>query len=240
MAKRFSETEKWNDEWFSELKPLQKLVFLFIVDRCDNAGFMEINTRVNCFLIGITPEQYEGAIKGLSKCIIKSNDGKKLWVVNFLKHQKNLPLKFENNAHKQIIYLLEENKKFFEYDFENLGANQGLNSPLGKGKGNGNGNEGGMGETEWLHEKRNFLNNEAWMYTFCTEKKIDKIALEILMRDFVTEIELRTDFKPANELRNHFTNYFNKQKNGNSQTFKPKGKDAGAEELIQRLRLKTV
>jgi hypothetical protein len=213
MAKRFSETEKWNDEWFCELKPLQKLVFLFIVDRCDNAGFMEINTRVNCFLIGITPEQYEGAIKGLNKCIIKSNDGKKLWVVNFLKHQKNLPLKFENNAHKQIIYLIQQNAKLFEYDFEKLGAKQGLISPIGKGIGKGK--EGGVGGTEnlipgtWEYEKKSFLNNEGWQIKFCTEKRIEPIALKTLMQDFICDIELKTDFKEANELRRHFTNTFN-------------------------------
>jgi hypothetical protein len=64
----------------------------------------------------------------------------------------------------------------------------------------------------WPFEKRNFLKNEQWVYRFCSEKKIDQIALEILMKDFITEIELKTDFKSAKELRYHFTNYFNKLK----------------------------
>ena len=44
---RFTAPEKWNDEWFSNLKPMEKLVFLYLVDRCDNAGFFEINKRKN-------------------------------------------------------------------------------------------------------------------------------------------------------------------------------------------------
>jgi|SRR6185312_849646 hypothetical protein len=242
---RFSETNKWNDEWFCDLKPLQKLVFLFLVDRCDNAGFMEINTRINSFLIGVTPEQYEGAIKGLDKCLIKSHDGKKLWIVNFLKHQKNLPLNFENNAHKQILFLIEENKKKFDFDFESLGANKGLNSPLGKGnsKGNGtgNGNEGGSGETleNWEYEKKSFLKNEGWMYRFCTEKKVDLDALKILMNDWINNIELKEDFKTAKELRNHFTNYFDleekKQKNG-KKSFNGSAKQQAASNFINSAR----
>lgn len=232
MPKRFSETDKWNDEWFAELKPLQKLVFLFMVDRCDNAGFMEINTRINSFLIGITHEQYEGAIEGLKKCIILSKDGKKLWLKNFLKHQKNLPLNFENNAHKNIIYLIEENKGNFEYDFKNLGANQGLNSPIGKGigKGNGIGNEGGVGETEaitpelWTTVKKNFFEDGPWQFKFVTEKNIPLERLELLQEDFIKDLELREDFKELKELKSHFTNWYNKkEKNGNkhSGNFKP-------------------
>lgn len=230
MPKRFSETDKWNDEWFAELKPLQKLVFLFMVDRCDNAGFMEINTRINSFLIGITHEQYEGAIKGLSKCIVISKDRKKLWLKNFLKHQKNLPLNFENNAHKNIIYLIEENKENFDFSFENLGANQGLISPIGKGKGKGKGigKEGGVGETEeigpelWTTIKKNFFEDGPWQFKFCTEKNISLERLDQLQKDFIKNIELREDFKNLKELKSHFTNLFNKnKKNGTDKpTFK--------------------
>ena len=143
MAKRFSETTKWSDEWFTSLKPLPKLVFLYIIDNCDNAGFYEINTRVASFLIGITPEQFTKAIDSLEKCFVFSIDKKILWIKNFLKHQKNLPLNNTNNAHKQIFFLLLSNEDKFELPFEILGAKQGLISPIGKGNGNGNGNGNG-------------------------------------------------------------------------------------------------
>jgi len=146
MAKRFSATEKWQDGWFTSLKPIEKLVFLYVVDNCDNAGFFEINSRLNSFIIGITEAEYITALRGLEKGFAWSKCGKRIFVIKFLFHQKNLPLNPENNAHKQILHLIEMNKESFEYDFDNLGANQGLVSPIGKGKGIGSIN---------IEEKRN-------------------------------------------------------------------------------------
>ena len=137
MAKRFSETDKWRDEWFSQLPAAQKLVFLFLIDMCDNAGFIEVNSRLNSFLIGITEEKFLGALEGLKKAVEFSKDGRKLWVKNFIVHQKNFPLNFENNAHKQIIILLQMNVDNFTYCLTKLGANQGLISPIGIGNGKG-------------------------------------------------------------------------------------------------------
>lgn len=141
MAKRFSETDKWSDEWFSSLNPMQKLVFLFMVDKCDNAGFFEINSRLNSFMIGITEKDYLVAVKGLEKGFLWGKDGKKIWIKKFLLHQKNWPLNETNNAHKQILNIIELNQKNFEehiINFSPLQApNQGLISPIGRGKGKG-------------------------------------------------------------------------------------------------------
>lgn len=139
MSKRFSETDKWKDEWFSQLLPLEKLIYLFILDNCDNAGFFSINQRINSFLLGITENEYLGAIKGLNRVLIESKDGSKYWVKKFLFHQKNLPLNHENNSHKQIISLINSNCENFNYDFTYLGANEGLISPIGIGNDKGNG-----------------------------------------------------------------------------------------------------
>lgn len=140
--KRFSETEKWKDEWFSGLKPLEKLVFLFLIDNCDNAGFFELNTKLNSYLIGVTEKEYLGAIEGLNRGLLGAKDKTRYWIRNFLYHQKNLPLNPENNAHKNILLIISNNAKYFDFDFSNLGANQGLISPIGKGIGIGNVLEG--------------------------------------------------------------------------------------------------
>lgn len=150
MAKRFTETNKWDDEWFLGLTPIQKLVFQFLTDRCDNAGFMEVNPRFNSFRIGISESEYLGAIEGLIRGLIRSRDGKRIWIRKFLFHQKNLPLNLKNNAHKQIVSILQKTSTEFDYDFKDLGAIEGLISPIGIGIGidKGNGKEGGVGETE--------------------------------------------------------------------------------------------
>lgn len=223
---RFTATVKWNDEWFSNLRPIEKLVFIYLTDRCDNAGFFEINKRVDAFLIGITQEEFIEYLGCIKKCFISSTDKRKLWLKNYLKYQKNLPLNPDNNAHKQIILILQSNIENFEYDFNKLGANEGLISPIGKGniigKGKGKGKEGGVGETNvvelWSSVVKDFNNDFRWKEKFCRDKNIGIGILEKKMGEFISNLELREDFKELKELKNHFTNTYNKNGHYSTQT----------------------
>lgn len=133
---RFSETEKWRDPWFRSLKPSHKLLFLFVVDNCNNAGFWEEDKDYACYATGISSEEYEGAREGLARGLVGAAGW--LWVRRFLKHQKNANLNPENNAHIQIIALISEQVNRFsgiaEFD-QFLAPNEGLISPIGKGRG---------------------------------------------------------------------------------------------------------
>lgn len=105
---RNTNTKKWDDVWFSELSPHAKLVFIFLCDNCDNAGVYEINRKFMVFLIGLSNQELDIAIKELDrKSYILSGNKKMLWLNNFLKWQKKIPLNYKNNNHKQIITLLE-------------------------------------------------------------------------------------------------------------------------------------
>ena len=141
MAYRFTNTEKWNDAWFSELKLLNKALFLYLCDQCDIAGFLEINTKKIAFDLGIGKQEVEGALKGLGRGLLFSNDGKYLFLKNFIKHQKNLPLNEKNNAHAGIIKKLKSNLELFnlkEVSEYFLSPSQGANEGLGRGYGKGN------------------------------------------------------------------------------------------------------
>ena len=133
--KRFSETLKWEDDWFVSLPPIQKLVFLFMVDKCDNAGFFEPSPTIHSLMIGISKDEYLGAIQGLKRGWLgaKNPNCKKIFLCNFLRHQRNLPLNPTNNAHKGILEVIQYNSKEFNLNEieEILGANLGLNSPIG-------------------------------------------------------------------------------------------------------------
>lgn len=240
---RFTAPEKWNDEWFSNLKPMEKLIFLYLVDKCDNAGFFEINKRIDAFLIGLSEDEFMTNLRAIKKTYIASTDGRKIWLKNYLFYQKNLPLNPDNNAHKQIIGFIASNLKIFNYDFNYLGANEGLFSPIGKGniigKDKGKVIEGGAGETFlWTDVVQNFHNDFRWKEKFCRDKKILMPDLELKMNEFISDLELREETKDLKEIKNHFTNTFNKnQKNGITTNGKiiPDFKNAGANLSANRI-----
>lgn len=145
--KRFSETEKWDDPWFQDLQPPAKLLFLFIIDRCNNAGFLEVNEGGIIHHTKMEPRALEAAWKSLTKGIIVREGW--AWVRRFLRHQKNENLNPLNPAHRQILTLLSDQSKRFvgvpQFD-EFIAPYKGLISPIGKGTGNGIGGGRGAGE----------------------------------------------------------------------------------------------
>ena len=52
MAKRFTDSTKWNDDWFFNLKNEEKLAWIYILDTCDHAGIWKKNLRLLNFQIG--------------------------------------------------------------------------------------------------------------------------------------------------------------------------------------------
>lgn len=138
--KRFSETAKWDDPWFRALAAPHKLVFLYIVDRCNNAGFWEIDEDGLLFQTKLHRDSFKGAIPALARGMV-SHDGW-VWIRRFLRHQKNEALNPSNPAHKQIIALIREQVDRFGGfpEFQDFVAPcKGLFSPIGTGNGIGNG-----------------------------------------------------------------------------------------------------
>jgi hypothetical protein len=52
MAKRFTDTGTWQDEWFMNLPPEYKLAYMFIKDNCDQAGIWRPNKKLADMMIG--------------------------------------------------------------------------------------------------------------------------------------------------------------------------------------------
>jgi len=103
MAYRYSDTLKWQDEWFVDLTAIEKLLFLYLCDNCDIAGFSELSYRKIAFDLNTKESEIKGAVKGLGKGVFVSDDEKSLLVKNFIKHQKNLPINPDNKSHQGIL-----------------------------------------------------------------------------------------------------------------------------------------
>lgn len=201
MAKRFSETNKWKDEKFGDFSRDEKLAFLFLVDNCDNGGFFELNARLNSYLIGISQEDYLKCLEGLKNVLVKSKNGAKYFIKNFLLHQKNLPLNSENNAHKQIISIIKTNVELFDYDFNKLGAKQGLFSPIGKGIGNGIGNV--------LNNEKELENSFSMIENTARHLNSTIDFVKQLLTEFISELKAKQDFddRTIEDLRKHFVSW---------------------------------
>ena len=101
------------------------------------AGFIELNPRKWAFDIGETQANILGALEGLGRGLIYSKSNDCVYVKNFIKHQKNLPLNEKNNAHVGILKCLKYKNKF-EIDNIQDFINQEV-KPLARGYGKGNG-----------------------------------------------------------------------------------------------------
>ncbi len=99
MSIKFTNNKKWDDVWFSDLNMEEKLMFIYLCDMCDIAGFYEVNKKLVSLRTGI--ENVEATIQSLSKSILINGDH--IWIKNYIAHQKNTPINIKNGAHKSIL-----------------------------------------------------------------------------------------------------------------------------------------
>jgi len=185
MAYRYTDTCKWNDNWYSNLRPIEKLVFNYLCDNCDCAGFLEVNTKKWGSDIGYSQKEIEGALKGLARGFIYSMSTEYIYLRTFLKHQKNLPLNPEKNmAHRGII-------KRFEYyleRFDILDVNEFIEGALkglarGYGIGNGIGND-----KESSNKEEKQIKSITWKTSFeIYQSDLKKSYFEILTPKYLEE-----------------------------------------------------
>jgi len=53
MAKRFIDTEMFEDSWFMKLKPDLKLLYIYLITKCNHAGIIELNVELIEFQTGL-------------------------------------------------------------------------------------------------------------------------------------------------------------------------------------------
>lgn len=113
MPRRFTITEKWTaDKWFKGLSAPAKLLFIYLYENCDCAGIWEIDLEDVAQRFNLNIEIIEQAFKEVGRCYV--TDGEFIMLVNFLYHQRNLPLNPGNNAHRGIIERLGRHSGLWE------------------------------------------------------------------------------------------------------------------------------
>jgi hypothetical protein len=102
--KRFTETQKWEDPWFRRLSPELKLLWCWMLDKCDNAGVIEPDIELASFQIG-----YQYPMDTLSSLGSRLTDlgGGKYFIPKFINFQYG-SLSRECKAHNPVFVSLEK------------------------------------------------------------------------------------------------------------------------------------
>lgn len=99
MAKRFTDSAKWQKQWFRELSPKFKCAWSYLCDNCDHAGFWPIDLGLMSFQIGeeITLEDLKNTFADHLEFI-----DKKIFVKEFIEFQYG-NLNPKNRVHLSIL-----------------------------------------------------------------------------------------------------------------------------------------
>ncbi len=116
MAKRFTDTDKWKREWFTELPLKAKLVWIYILDNCDHTGVWPANFKLMSFQLGISVKASDFDSWFAEK--VRLIDDDKYFIQSFIEFQYGT-LSPSNRAHKAVIELIEK-----------LGPSKDLNSSI--------------------------------------------------------------------------------------------------------------
>jgi len=84
MAKRFTDTGKWDDPFFLDMPANFKLVYLHILDKCDAVGVWKVNKRLAVFCVGDV--DWDLFVSYMGKRIHIMN-GEKWWLTKFCDFQ---------------------------------------------------------------------------------------------------------------------------------------------------------
>lgn len=98
--KRFTDADKWEDGWFCEQPPLIKLFWIYLCDRCDQAGVWEISWKLAKFHLGdIDTTAINAAMAGR---VVPLTGGKKWFVPGFISFQYPSGLSKTSPPHVRI------------------------------------------------------------------------------------------------------------------------------------------
>jgi hypothetical protein len=102
--KRFTETTKWEDPWFRKLPPHLKLLWQWLLDRCDHAGVIDPDIELASFQVGYPFP--DGVLSEIQGRIIELTSGK-FYIPKFIEYQYG-KLSRECKAHNPVFASIEK------------------------------------------------------------------------------------------------------------------------------------
>jgi hypothetical protein len=121
MAKRFTDTEIWDKEWFMQLSLKHKCLIRYLFDKCDAAGIWQPNWHLASTYVG---EKVSAADLPVFKKHIELLPDGKIFVVDFIQFQYGV-LTETCAPHRKIIAML---KKSGLYERVLKGYHKGINT----------------------------------------------------------------------------------------------------------------
>lgn len=110
MAKRFTGTDIWQQDWFLDMPNEYKLFWNYILAECDHIGFFKVNIRTFCSLIDHKIDLEKALVffntEKIRIRVVKVN----LWFIeDFISFQYGHSLNAKNRVHDSILRGLEIN-----------------------------------------------------------------------------------------------------------------------------------
>lgn len=124
MAKRFTDSRKWDDPWFTELANTEKLTWIFLLDKCDHCGFFKPNMKLLNFQLNTSYTQED--LLGIFKDRVIPTRPDKWFIPKFIRFQYG-ELNTESRVHTAIINTLRKEDVLTE-------CQQSVNTPKDKDK----------------------------------------------------------------------------------------------------------
>lgn len=214
MAKRFTDTDLWDKEWFMSLSCKHKCLVRFIFDKCDQAGVWSANWALASAYIGdrVTHDDLS-ALSGR----IEQIGANKYFIPDFIEFQYG-QLTESCRPHKKIISLLQ---KHGLYDRVLKGYPKGIDTLEEKDTyKEEEKEEGGMGETQPPSEGSDFTSELSIVQQELQTQTIwlDQVAMQRGLKNtqearmwldkFFGELRIRGDtVKSLHDTKSHFVSW---------------------------------
>ena len=108
MSAVFSAADKWEEPWHESLSNNAKVLYDYLYDTADNAGFKPVNKKIWCVYTGLDLDEINVVIDELKELVIIENGV--AWIKHHLEYNRNVDILTQNNAKAKIRKIYEANK----------------------------------------------------------------------------------------------------------------------------------